>query len=230
VGNGWRPVRPSALAPHVGPAATYDLAATAARRDHDGDVELDGAKISRFTHLFWSVDDLIKKIAMLRFIGGRREPASSGAWGSTRSTLSVGTYDIDQAKSTDYQKRFRNTWPGCSGDLMSAGAMTTPRGPVLAPWQQADPTCTSDRRASSRRDRDPWRQDAHHRCCELHEIIVMPTLGLPPEGADYAVACACRSTPRAFARLRPSEQRRTERGGRNVRLRNGVGGGRGRAR
>ena len=60
-----------ALAPHVRTAAaTYDLAA-GGRHDEvmTATSNLDGAKISRFTHLFWSVEDLIRKIAMLRLLG-----------------------------------------------------------------------------------------------------------------------------------------------------------------
>ena len=57
-----------ALAPHVRTAAvTYELA-----HSHPDVMtatsHLTGARVSRFTHLFWSVEDLVKKIAMLRLI------------------------------------------------------------------------------------------------------------------------------------------------------------------
>jgi len=54
----------------------------------------------------------------------------------------------------------------------------------------------------------------------------MPTLGLPPEGPTTRSPVPCRSTPRGFRSSSAVRATTNERGGRNVRLRNGVGGGR----
>ncbi len=185
-----------ALRPHIRTAAaTYDLAADG---QHDeimtATSNLDGAKISRFTHLFWSVDDLIRKIAMLRFIGRETGTCFQRCVGldAINALWSV-TYDIDQAKGTDYQKRFRKYLARLQReDLMSAGAMTDSKGDrSLAPWQQADPDLYV-RIVERRPDGIVIRGAKTHitGAANSHEILVMPTLGLPPEGTDYAVACA----------------------------------------
>lgn len=79
-----------AIAPHVrAAAATYDLATDGGHDDRMTAVStLTGEKISRFTHLFSSADDLVKKIAMLRLVDRKRERASSDALDSTGSTRS----------------------------------------------------------------------------------------------------------------------------------------------
>ncbi|HEY5909099.1 MAG TPA: 4-hydroxyphenylacetate 3-hydroxylase N-terminal domain-containing protein, partial [Verrucomicrobiae bacterium] len=50
------------------------------------------------------------------------------------------TYDLDQAKGTDYHQRFRKFLGEVQRqDLMCAGAMTDVKGDrSLAPWKQAD--------------------------------------------------------------------------------------------
>jgi len=185
-----------ALRPHIRTAAaTYDLAAGG---QHDevmtATSNLDGAKISRFTHLFWSVDDLIRKIAMLRFIGRETGTCFQRCVGldAINALWSV-TYDVDQAKGTEYHRRFRTFLARLQReDLMSAGAMTDPKGDrSLAPWQQADPDLYV-RIVERRPDGVVIRGAKTHitGAANSHEIFVMPTLGLPPEGADYAVACA----------------------------------------
>ncbi len=185
-----------ALAPHVRTAAvTYDLAANGKHDDiMTATSALDGTKISRFTHLFWSVDDLIRKIAMLRLIGRETGTCFQRCVGvdGINAIWSV-TYEIDRAKGTGYHKRFREFLLRLQReDLMSAGAMTDPKGDrSLPPWQQADPDLYV-RIVERRSDGIVIRGSKTHitGAANSHEILVMPTLGLPPEGADYAVTCA----------------------------------------
>jgi 4-hydroxybutyryl-CoA dehydratase/vinylacetyl-CoA-Delta-isomerase len=72
------------------------------------------------------------------------------------------------------------------------GAMTDPRGDrSLPPWKQADPDLYVHI-VARRPDGIVIRGAKVHITGALnsHEILVMPTLGVPTEGADYAVACA----------------------------------------
>ena len=185
-----------AIAPHVRTASvTYDLA----RQDRHAEVmtatsHLTGEQVSRFTHLFWSADDLLKKIAMLRLLGQETGTCFQRCVGldGLNAIWSV-TYEMDQAKGTDYHARFRKFLERVQReDLMSAGAMTDVKGDrSLPPWKQADPDLYVHV-VARRPDGVVIRGAKTHitGAVNSHEILVMPTLGLPPEGADYAVACA----------------------------------------
>jgi len=185
-----------AIAPHVRTAAmTYDLA----RDPRHADVmtatsNLTGERISRFTHLFWSVDDLLKKIAMLRLLGQETGTCFQRCVGldGVNAIWSV-THEADQAKGTSYHARFRAFLERVQReDLMCAGAMTDVKGDrSLAPWKQADPDLYVH--VVARRPDGIFIRGAKTHitgAVNSHEILVMPTLGLPPEGADYAVTCA----------------------------------------
>jgi 4-hydroxybutyryl-CoA dehydratase / vinylacetyl-CoA-Delta-isomerase len=191
-----RPYDHPAIQPHVRTAAvTYDLA----RAPEHADVmtapsHLTGARVSRFTHLFGGVDDLLKKIAMLRLIGQETGTCFQRCVGldAINAIWSV-SYEVDRAKGTDYHERFRAFLSRVQReDLMCAGAMTDVKGDrSLAPWKQADPDLyvhVVERRPDGVVIRGA---KAHATgAVNSHEILVMPTLGVPPEGADYAVACA----------------------------------------
>lgn len=189
-----RPYDHPAMVPHVRTAAaTYDLRLT--HQDvMTATSSLDGSRISRFTHLFWSVDDLLKKIAMLRLIGQETGTCFQRCVGldAINAIWSV-TFEIDQAKGTTYHARFREFLARVQReDLMCAGAMTDVKGDrSLPPWKQADPDLYV-RIVARRPDGIVIRGAKAHITGSLnsHEILVMPTLGVPPEGADYAVSCA----------------------------------------
>jgi 4-hydroxybutyryl-CoA dehydratase/vinylacetyl-CoA-Delta-isomerase len=75
---------------------------------------------------------------------------------------------------------------------MSAGATTDVKGDrSLPPWQQPDPDLYV-RIVERRPDGIVIRGAKTHitGAVNSHEILVMPTVGLPPEGADYAICCA----------------------------------------
>jgi 4-hydroxybutyryl-CoA dehydratase/vinylacetyl-CoA-Delta-isomerase len=188
------PYRDPALAPHLRTAAaTYDLAA----RHPDPMTaisNLTGERISRFTHLFWSVEDLLKKAAMLRLVGQETGTCFQRCVGlDAVNAIWAATYDIDQARGTDYHRRFRAFLENVQRqDLMCAGAMTDPKGDrSLAPWKQADVDLYLHV-VARKPDGIVIRGAKAHitGAANSHEILVMPTLGVPPEGADYAVSCA----------------------------------------
>jgi 4-hydroxybutyryl-CoA dehydratase/vinylacetyl-CoA-Delta-isomerase len=191
-----RPYEHPAIAPHLRTAAaTYDLAGDAS---HAGVMtatsNLTGEKVSRFTHLFWSADDLVRKIEMLRLVGQVTGTCFQRCVGldAANAIWSV-TFEIDRARGTEYHSRFRRFLARVQReDLMSAGAMTDPKGDrSLAPWKQADPDVYLHI-VERRPDGIVIRGAKTHitGAVNSHEILVMPTLGVPPEGADYAVACA----------------------------------------
>jgi 4-hydroxybutyryl-CoA dehydratase/vinylacetyl-CoA-Delta-isomerase len=188
------PYRHPAIAPHVRTAAvTYDLA----RREPDlmtAVSHLTGERVSRFTHLFWSIEDLLAKARMLRRVGQETGTCFQRCVGidGINAVWSV-TFEMDQANGTDYHARFRRFLERVQReDLMVAGAMTDPKGDrSMAPWKQADPDLYL-RVVERRKDGIVIRGAKVHitGAVNSHEVLVMPTLGVPPEGADYAVACA----------------------------------------
>ncbi len=185
-----------ALAPHVRTAAmTYDLARNPAHQEVMTAVSsLTGERVSRFTHLFWSVDDLLKKIAMLRLLGQETGTCFQRCVGldGLNAVWSV-TFEMDRKNGTDFHTRFRRFLERVQReDLMSAGAMTDTKGDrSLAPWKQADPDLYLHV-VARRPDGVVIRGAKTHitGAVNSHEILVMPTLGVPAEGADYAIACA----------------------------------------
>lgn len=185
-----------AIAPHVRAAATtYDLARTPEHEEVMTAIShLGTGRVSRFTHLFWSVDDLLQKLAMLRLVGQETGTCFQRCVGVDGiNAVWSASFEIDRARGTDYHVRFRRFLERVQReDLMCAGAMTDVRGDrSLAPWKQADPDLYV-RVVARRPDGIVIRGAKTHitGAVNSHEILVMPTLGLPPEGAAYAVACA----------------------------------------
>lgn len=191
-----RPYDHPAIAPHLRTAAvTYDLASDPGLAEvMTATSHLTGEKVSRFTHLFWSAADLVTKIQMLRLIGQTTGTCFQRCVGldGLNAIWSV-TFEIDRAKGTDYHARFGRFLARVQReDLMSAGAMTDPKGDrSLPPWKQADPDVYVHV-VARRPDGIVIRGAKTHitGAVNSHEILVMPTFGVPPEGADYAVACA----------------------------------------
>ena len=190
------PYEHPAILPHLRTASvTYDLARDPKHAEvMTATSHLTGKTVSRFTHLFWSVDDLVKKIGMLRLLGQETGTCFQRCVGldGLNAIWSV-TYEMDQAKGTDYHARFKAFLERVQReDLMSAGAMTDTKGDrSLPPWKQADPDLYVHI-VERRKDGVVIRGAKTHitGAVNSHEILVMPTLGVPPEGADYAVACA----------------------------------------
>lgn len=182
--------------PHINSAAmTYDLA-------HDPSSEdlvtvtshLTGEKISRFTHIHQSTDDLVKKIKMLRLIANRTGTCFQRCVGfdALNATYSV-TYEMDRALGTNYHERF------CAyltyiqeNDLMVAGAMTDPKGDRgLKPSQQKDPDLFV--RIVEKNDQGIVIRGAKAHQTGIinsHEILIMPTVAMTEEDKVYAVTCA----------------------------------------
>ncbi len=188
--------RNPATAPHVRSAAmTYALASSEEYRElATATSHLTGHTISRFTHVHQNMEDLIKKIKLLRVLGQKTGSCFQRCVGldGINAVYTI-TYEVDQKHGTDYLERFKK-WLTYIQDenLMVVGAMTDPKGDrSKSPANQPDP--------------DQYLHVVEHRddgivirgaklhmtgAVNSHEILVMPTTALDEESKDYAVVCA----------------------------------------
>ena len=184
------------LRPHINSAAlTYELAL---RPEHEdlmtATSHLTGRKINRFTHIHQSVDDLIKKVQMLRLIAHETGSCFQRCVGfDALNAIYMTTYDIDQKYKTDYFERFKKYLIHVQdSNVMVVGGMTDPKGDrSLPPSKQSDPdlfTHVVERRS----DGIVIRGAKAHMTggVNSHEILIMPTQAMREEDRDYALACA----------------------------------------
>jgi len=188
--------RHPATAPHVRAAAmTYALASDDAYRDvATATSHLTGRTISRFTHVHQNVEDLIKKVKLLRILGQKTGTCFQRCVGfdGINAVYSV-VYEIDQKCGTDYFERFKQ-WLITIQDenLMVVGAMTDPKGDrSKGPADQPDPD-QYVRIVERRPDGVVIRGAKLHMTGSVnsHEILVMPTTAMDERSKDYAVVCA----------------------------------------
>ena len=184
------------IAPHINTVAkTYELAHMPEHEEVMTTVShLTGERIHRYTHIFQSTDDLVKKIQMLRLLGQTTGTCFQRCVGldALNATYAI-TYDLDAAEGTDYHQRFRRYLERVQrDDLMLAGAMTDPKGHrAQKPSEQADPDQFV--RVVERRPGGVVIRGAKlHNTGGInsHEILVLPGTGLTAEEGDYAIACA----------------------------------------
>lgn len=181
---------------HVNSAAmTYDMAFDPKYEDLlTTTSHLTGKKINRFTSIHMSVDDLIKKVKMLRAISLKTGTCYQRCVGfdAVNAAYSV-TYEMDRALGTNYHERlvnFLKEWQ--ENDWMVAGAMTDPKGDrSLRPSQQADPDLFVH--VTQKDDKGIYVSGAKMHMTGMvnsHWMILMPTSGYGEEDKDYAVCCA----------------------------------------
>lgn len=185
-----------ATSPHVRAAAmTYALSNQKKYRDLATAIShLTRRRISRFTHVHQNVEDLIKKIKLLRILGQKTGTCFQRCVGfdGINAVYSV-VFEIDQKHGTDYFERFKK-WLRYIQDenLMVVGAMTDPKGDrSKGPTEQDDPdqyVHVVDRRD----DGIVIRGAKLHMTGAInsHEILVMPTTALDENAKDYAIVGA----------------------------------------
>lgn len=182
--------------PHINAAAlTYDLAHDPATEDLVATTShLTGKKISRFTHIHQSTDDLIKKVKMLRLIAGKTGSCYQRCvgWDALNATYTV-TFEMDRDLGTDYHQRLRRYLEYVQeNDLMVAGAMTDPKGDRgLSPGKQKDPDMFVH--IVEKNDKGIVIRGAKvHQTgvVNSHEMLIMPTMAMGEDDKAYAVACA----------------------------------------
>jgi 4-hydroxybutyryl-CoA dehydratase / vinylacetyl-CoA-Delta-isomerase len=176
-------------------AKTYELAHSPEHEDlMTATSHITGKKINRFTHIHQNVSDLVKKSKMGRLLGRETGCCFQRCVGmDTLNALSIVTYNIDQKYGTEYYPRFLKYLEYVQkNDLMVDGAMTDPKGHRgLSPHQQPDPDAFL-RVVEEREDGIVVRGAKAHQtgAVNSHEIMVMPTLSMRREDADYAVSFA----------------------------------------
>jgi len=184
------------IAPHINTVAkTYELAHRPEHRDvMTAESHLTGERIHRYTHIFQSADDLVKKIQMLRLLGQVTGTCFQRCVGLDALNAAYAiSYEVDQAEGTDYHQRFKTYLELVQReDLMLAGAMTDPKGHRgKRPSEQADPDAFV-RVVERRPDGVVIRGAKLHNTGGInsHEVLVLPGTGLIPGEEDYAIACA----------------------------------------
>ena len=181
---------------HVASAAmTFDLAHDPLCEDLvTAKSHLTGKKISRFTHIHQSTEDLLKKVKMLRMISQKTGTCYQRCVGfDAMNALYTVTFEMDRKLGTCYHQKFRDYLAYVQeNDIMVAGAMTDPKGDrSLRPGEQADPDMYVH--VVSRDDKGIVIRGAKAHMTGMvnsHEMLIMPTAGMVPEDKDYAVSCA----------------------------------------
>ncbi len=188
--------RHPATAPHVRAAAmTYALASDEEYKDLATTIShLTGRTIGRFTHVHQNIEDLIKKVKLLRVLGQKTATCFQRCVGhdGINATYSV-VYEIDKKLGTDYFERFKKWLIHIQDEnLMVVGAMTDPKGDrSKSPADQPDPDQYV--RVVERRDDGVVIRGAKIHmtgAVNSHEILVMPTTAMDDRAKDYAVVCA----------------------------------------
>jgi len=185
-----------AIIPHINAAAkTYELALQPESEDLlTATSHLTGQKISRFTHIHQSVDDLIRKVLMLRLISHETGSCYQRCVGfDAMNAIYSTTYEIDAAEGTSYFKRFVEFLKYIqSENLMVVGGMTDPKGDrSKRPSEQTDPDLFTHI-VEKREDGIVIRGAKAHQtgAVNSHEILIMPTQNMSRGDEDYAVAAA----------------------------------------
>jgi 4-hydroxybutyryl-CoA dehydratase/vinylacetyl-CoA-Delta-isomerase len=176
-------------------AMTYELAHDPACRPlTTATSHLTGRPISRFTNIHQNTQDLVSKVKMQRLLGQKTGTCFQRCVGMDAiNALASTTFEIDRSHGTIYHQRFNDFLKYIQdNDLVCDGAMTDPKGDRgKRPCQQADPDLFLHV-VAEKSDGIVVRGAKCHQTGALnsHEIIVMPTMAMKPEDADYAVSFA----------------------------------------
>jgi len=184
------------FAPHVNAAAmTYELANHPEFEDIlRAKSHLTGDIINRFTHVHQSVDDLVKKVRMMRLLGQKTGTCFQRCVGlDALNGIYLTSYDIDKKYQTEYHQRFKKYLKFVQEkDLMLAGAMSDPKGDrSLRPSEQEDKDLYL-RVVEKKKEGIIVRGAKAHitGTVNSHEIICMPTRTMTEDDKDYALALA----------------------------------------
>lgn len=185
-----------AFVPHINSAAkTYDLALLPENDDllTAYSIFID-KKINRFTHIHQSVDDLIKKVQMLRLIAHETASCFQRCVGfDALNALYMTTYEIDQKHGTNYFTHFLEYLKRIQEEnFMLVGGMTDPKGDrSKRPSYQTDPDLFT-RIVEKRSDGVIICGAKAHQtgAVNSHEIMIMPTQAMAEGDEAYAIAAA----------------------------------------
>ncbi|MEW5945925.1 MAG: 4-hydroxyphenylacetate 3-hydroxylase N-terminal domain-containing protein, partial [bacterium] len=176
-------------------ALTYDLAHDPEYKDlMTAESRLTGGTVNRFTHIYGSPEDLIKKVKMARLMGQRTATCFQRCTTmDTANALHIATFEMDRRLGTEYHGRFLDFMREVQEKDLDVGvAMTDVKGDrSLRPSQQADP----DLYLRVIRETDDGivvrgakaNQTGSINC---HYTFVAPTSAMREDDRDYAVAFA----------------------------------------
>lgn len=178
---------------------------------------LTGKRVNRFTHTHQSTHDLVNKVKMQRLLGQKTATCFQRCVGMDAiNALSITTYEMDQDLGTEYNKRFIDFLKYVQeNDLVCDGAMTDPKGDRgKRPYQQEEKDVFVHV-VEEREDGIVVRGAKCHQTGALnsHEIIVMPTMSMKVEDADFAVSFAVPSDTEGITYIlgrQPSDTRKLE--------------------
>jgi len=182
--------------PHIHTAAmTYNLAHDPEHQEiMTATSHLTGERINRFTHIHQSIDDLVKKVRMMRLLGQKTGTCFQRCVGlDGLNAVYVTTYDIDQKHGTNYHERFKNYLHEVQkNDWMPSGAMTDARGDrSLRPSKQKHPDTYLHIKERLEDGIIVSGMKAHITgAINSHEIITMPTRTMGEEDRDFALSFA----------------------------------------
>lgn len=155
---------------------------------------LTGKKVNRFTHIHQSSEDLVKKVKMLRMIGRKTGSCFQRCVGlDAMNAVYTTTFEMDQNLGTKYFDRVKNFMRTVQDDdLMIGGAMTDVKGDrSLRPSQQADPDMFVHIVERTDGGIVVKGAKAHQTgSANSHMMLVMPTLNMTANDADYSVSFA----------------------------------------
>lgn len=176
-------------------AMTYELAEMPEYRElMTATSNLTGKTINRFCHLHQNTDDLVKKVKMQRLLGQKTASCFQRCVGMDAfNAIYSTTYEIDKKYGTEYHRRFTDYLKFVQeNDLTVDGAMTDPKGDRgLSPSKQADPDQYL-RIVKVLPEGIVVRGAKAHQtgAVNSHEHLIMPTVAMKEEDADYAVSFA----------------------------------------
>nr|WP_319395813.1 4-hydroxyphenylacetate 3-hydroxylase family protein [uncultured Desulfobacter sp.] len=176
-------------------AATYEFSLMPEYEDLlTATSHLTGKTINRFCHIHQNTEDLVKKTKMGRLMGSLTGCCFQRCVGMDAiNALSMTTFDIDAKYDTEYYARFNKYLAYVQeNDLTCDGAMTDPKGDrSLPPHKQTDPDMFMHVVEETDDGIIVRGAKAHQTgAVNSHEIIVMPTISMRQEDADYAISFA----------------------------------------
>ena len=178
---------------------------------------LTGKKISRFTHIHQSTDDLVDKVLMQKMLGRRTATCFQRCVGmdGLNALYSV-TYECDQEHGTDYHRRLKDYLEWVQEEnVVVEGAMTDVKGDrSLRPGEQEDLDLFV-RMVDQTPEGIIVRGAKAHQTGALnsHEILVMPTTAMREGEEQFAVSFAVPSDQKGITFVlgrQPSDTRKLE--------------------
>ena len=156
--------------------------------------DLTGEEVSRFVRLYESIDDLLTKVRMLKFLSQRTGTCYMRCTGlDALNAVGVVTYDVDAKHGTGYRERFLEYLKYVQrNDLVVWSGVTDVKGDrSLRPSAQPDPDMylrIVDRNSEGIVVRGAKAHQSGSLCA--NEGLILPSREMRESDSDYAVAFA----------------------------------------